>query len=174
MKDFKIIDKIQTAIIVIDKDMTIVEANNAFQHRHNQQNTNAVGSKCFNSAYNFSKDCGSKEIDACPVRKSFLTKKPASTIHHYWIKDHAVVEELTTTPIFDDNGDVNYVIEEYRDITELLGLKKGIIAICSYCRKIRDKNGQWVTFETYLHKRTGAKFSHGICEDCHDELVNDS
>ena len=61
------------------------------------------------------------------------------------------------------------MVEEFKDLTKLLGLKKGIINICSYCRKIRDKDGNWVSFEAYLHKHTGALFSHGICEDCYGE-----
>lgn len=173
MKDFQLIDHIQTEIVVIDKNMTIVDANNAFQHRHNQKCTNVIGTKCFNAAYKFAEGCGYKEAGSCPVRRSFLSKKPASAIHHFWIEDHAVVEELTTTPIIEDNGDVNFVIEEYRDITQLLGLKKGIIGICSYCRKIRDEGGQWITFEAYLHKHTGANFSHGICEECNENLFSD-
>lgn len=173
MKDFQLIDRIQTEIVVIDKDMTIVDANNAFQHRNNQKCTNVIGKKCFNAAYNFAEGCGYKEAGSCPVRRSFLSKKPASAIHHFWIEDHAVVEELTTTPIIEGNGDVNFVIEEYRDITQLLGLKKGIIGVCSYCRKIRDEDGQWVTFEAYLHKHTGAHFSHGICEECNENLFSD-
>ena len=173
MKGFQIIDHIQTEIIVIDADMTIVDANDAFQHRHTQECTNVIGKKCFNAAYKFAEGCGHKKAGSCPVRRSFLTKKPSSVIHHFWIEDHAVVEELTTTPIIEKNGDVNYVIEEYRDITKLLGLKKGIIGICSYCRKIRDEDGQWITFEAYLHKHTGANFSHGICEGCHADLFNE-
>lgn len=173
MKNFKLINHIQTEIVVIDKDMTVIDANNAFQDRRDQSCPNAIGSKCFNAAYNFTEGCGYKKSSSCPVRKSFLTKKPSSAIHHFWIEDHAVVEELTTTPIVEDNGKVNYVVEEYRDLSHLLALKDGIIGICSYCRKIHDNDGQWVTFEAYLHKHTGANFSHGICEECHEQLFSE-
>lgn len=90
-----------------------------------------------------------------------------------WVDDHAIVEEITTTPIIEENGEVNFVVEEFRDITKLLGLNKGIISICSYCRKIRDKDGQWLSIEAYLHKHTGANFSHGVCEECSDEILGD-
>ncbi len=170
MKNVRIIDHIQTAVVVIDKDFNIVEANHAFQQREANFNKNVVAIKCFDAAYHFHESCGSKKSGACPARKSFLSKKLERTIHHYWIEDDAVVEELTTTPIFNDKGDVIYVVEEFRDISKLLGLNKGIIGICSYCRKIRDEDGQWITFEAYLHKHTGADFSHGICEQCNEEV----
>ncbi len=170
MKNVRIIDLMQTAIVVIDKNFNIIEANNAFQQRLCPQNNNTVGQKCFNAAYNFAEGCGHKEAGSCPARRSFLSRKTESAIHHYWIEDHAVVEELTTTPIVEKNGEIKYVIEEYRDITKLLGLNKGIIGICSYCRKIRDSDGEWIPFESYLHKHTGADFSHGICEECNESV----
>lgn len=173
MKNFKLIEHIQTEVVVIDKNMIIVEANNAFQHRYNQECPSVIGTKCFNSAYKFTEGCSYQKAGSCPVRRSFLTKQPASAIHHFWIEDHAVVEELNTNPIIEKNGDVNYVIEEYRDVTQLLGLKKGIIGICSYCRKIRDVDGQWISFESYLQKHTGANFSHGICEECNDKIFQE-
>lgn len=173
MKNVQIIDQIQTAVIVIDNDFNIVEANNAFQQRNSKHDKNIVGTKCFDTAYHFNESCGSKRAGECPARKSFLSKKVERAIHHYWIEDDAVVEEITTSPIFDDKGDVIYVIEEFRDISKLLGLNKGIIGICSYCRKIRDDDGQWVTFEAYLQKYTGAYFSHGICEECNQKVSNE-
>ena len=42
----------------------------------------------------------------------------------------------------------------------------GLLPICSYCKKIRDDKGYWTQLESYIHKHSGAKFSHGICEDC--------
>lgn len=42
----------------------------------------------------------------------------------------------------------------------------GLLPICSYCKKIRDEKGYWTQLESYIHKHSEAKFSHGICEDC--------
>jgi transcriptional regulator with PAS, ATPase and Fis domain len=170
MKKIQLIDHIQTAVALIDKDMKIVEANDAFQQRNKLNSTSVVGTKCFNSAYKFNHSCSKKTEEPCPLSESFKTKKSARAIHHFWIDDHAVVEEVTTTPVIGENGEVDYVIEEFRDITKLLGLEKGIMGICSYCRKIRNEDGEWLSIEIYLQKRTGAKISHGICEECNKNL----
>ena len=172
MRNFQAINYIQTAVAVIDKSMTIVEANTAFQQRHNIEITELIGSKCFCSAYLFNEPCSQNGISTCLLADSFKTKKTASTLHHFWIKDQAVVEQVTTTPIIEENGDINYVVEEFHDMSKLLGLTKGILGVCSYCKKIRDENGQWLNFDVYLHKHTGADFSHGICEECHEAQLS--
>lgn len=43
---------------------------------------------------------------------------------------------------------------------------KGIIPICSYCKKIRDEEGAWEQLESYITQHSGAYFSHGICPEC--------
>ena len=173
MENFKLIDHIQTAVAVIDNIMNVLDSNDAFKQRINKTNLNISPLKCYTAAYNFKEKCTVRVENACPVNESFKTKKTSSAVHHVWVNDQAIVEEVTTTPVFDNNGEVIYVIEEFRDITKLLGLKKGIIGICSYCRKIRNEDGQWVSFEAYLHRHTGAYFSHGICESCHEKIAKD-
>ena len=43
---------------------------------------------------------------------------------------------------------------------------RGLLPICSHCKKIRDDQGQWHTVETYVKDRADVDFSHGICPDC--------
>lgn len=43
---------------------------------------------------------------------------------------------------------------------------RGILPICSFCKKIRDNEGAWNQVEVYVQKRSDANFSHGICPDC--------
>ena len=50
-------------------------------------------------------------------------------------------------------------------LTEIKTLR-GIVPICSFCKKIRDDKGFWSQVESYVAEHTGAEFSHGICPDC--------
>ncbi|MFH1059902.1 MAG: hypothetical protein V1797_14655 [Pseudomonadota bacterium] len=43
---------------------------------------------------------------------------------------------------------------------------RGLLPICSRCKKIRDENGQWQNMETYISSRTPASITHGLCQDC--------
>ena len=43
---------------------------------------------------------------------------------------------------------------------------RGILPICSFCKKIRNDKGYWDQVEVYVSQHTDADFSHGICPDC--------
>ena len=43
---------------------------------------------------------------------------------------------------------------------------KGIVPICSFCKKIRNDKGYWDQVEVYVKAHTDADFSHGICPQC--------
>ncbi|MDA3875005.1 MAG: hypothetical protein PF795_13735 [Kiritimatiellae bacterium] len=43
---------------------------------------------------------------------------------------------------------------------------QGILPICAHCKKIRDDQGAWQGIEKYVHERSDAEFSHGICPEC--------
>jgi hypothetical protein len=43
---------------------------------------------------------------------------------------------------------------------------RGLIPICAHCRRVRDDAGFWQQVEAYVHERSEAKFSHGICPEC--------
>jgi sigma-B regulation protein RsbU (phosphoserine phosphatase) len=47
---------------------------------------------------------------------------------------------------------------------------KGLIPICSCCKKIRDDKGYWNQLESYIGEHTDAVFSHGICPTCAERL----
>lgn len=50
---------------------------------------------------------------------------------------------------------------------------RGIIPICSHCKKIRDEQGCWSRFEAYIQKYSEAQFSHSICPDCAKNIYPD-
>jgi PAS domain S-box-containing protein len=47
---------------------------------------------------------------------------------------------------------------------------KGLLPICSSCKKVRDDQGYWQQIEFYVSARSEAEFSHGICPDCAKHL----
>ncbi len=50
---------------------------------------------------------------------------------------------------------------------------RGIIPICSYCKKIRDDKGAWEMIESYICEHSDAQFSHGICPECLEKQMED-
>ena len=50
-------------------------------------------------------------------------------------------------------------------LTELRTLR-GIIPICSHCKRVRTQVGAWQQIEHYVRDHSDAEFSHGVCPTC--------
>jgi len=63
---------------------------------------------------------------------------------------------------------VLFVDREFRRraLLEEVKILRGLLPICSFCKKIRTKDGTWVPLEEYLHEHSEAELSHGFCPDC--------
>lgn len=49
----------------------------------------------------------------------------------------------------------------------------GLLPICAWCKKIRDDDGYWQQVESYFSRRSGVRFTHGVCLDCVDKIKNE-
>jgi len=45
---------------------------------------------------------------------------------------------------------------------------RGLLPICSYCKRIRDDRNYWEQLESYLSEHANLVFSHGICPECYE------
>jgi hypothetical protein len=80
--------------------------------------------------------------------------------------DISIWESHVATIIFTtmlSAGVTYYALKEHY---ALLRLTSSFIPMCAWCKKIRDKNGDWITLEFYLDKYLDAKITHGICSEC--------
>ena len=48
---------------------------------------------------------------------------------------------------------------------------QGLLPICCYCKKIRDDSNYWHEVEAYISQHSQAKFTHGICPECYQKVV---
>jgi tetratricopeptide (TPR) repeat protein len=51
---------------------------------------------------------------------------------------------------------------------------RGLLPICAWCKKIRDDNGAWTQFESYLSRKGDANFTHCICPVCAETMGSES
>jgi phosphoserine phosphatase RsbU/P len=64
--------------------------------------------------------------------------------------------------------------ERVRELEEALSQVKqlqGLLPICSYCKSIRDDKNYWQRVESYIGEHGDVQFSHGICPDCYEQVV---
>jgi hypothetical protein len=58
------------------------------------------------------------------------------------------------------------LIESLRKALDEIKTLKGILPLCSFCKKIRNKNGEWEQVDMYIHKHSQADISHSVCPQC--------
>jgi len=80
-----------------------------------------------------------------------------------------------------DMGGVDYVTKPFNSAELLARIKthielrtlRGLLPMCSECKKIRDDKGFWERVDSYIEEHTQVTFSHGICPDCLVNLYGD-
>ncbi|MFC1620259.1 PAS domain-containing protein [Candidatus Neomarinimicrobiota bacterium] len=90
-------------------------------------------------------------------------------------------------PIQDENGKVIRAVGFEQDVTEQIKSReefrkakeaaeealsqikqlRGLLPICSYCKKIRRDDDAWQQLEHYITDHSEAEFSHGVCPECY-------
>ena len=84
----------------------------------------------------------------------------------------AGVDDFITKPVVPEELVARLEVAE-----RILGLRaelttlEGLLAICSYCKRIRDTDGAWMTLERYVEMHSPARFSHGVCPECSDKYL---
>ena len=48
---------------------------------------------------------------------------------------------------------------------------RGLLPICSYCKKIRNDDNYWEQVDDYVTDHAGVEFTHGICPSCSDKAM---
>lgn len=186
-KDYrlKIFDVVRQPILLIDRNYTIVDVNSAACISMNLTRDEIVGQTCFKAIHGTDIPCWQQET-SCPVRLAFELQKQTRVIHKHNPAGKIVFEEVVASPIFNEEGEINFVVEELRDVTELINIKeisehlrseiktlRGILPICSSCKKIRDDKGYWQQVEVYVRDHTHADFSHGYCPECAEKIMQE-
>ncbi|CAK8717643.1 PAS domain S-box-containing protein [Candidatus Electrothrix laxa] len=58
------------------------------------------------------------------------------------------------------------LINELQSALSEIKILRGILPICSFCKKIRNDDGYYEQIEAYIHKHSGVDFSHTVCPTC--------
>lgn len=71
--------------------------------------------------------------------------------------------KYTEKAILEERDKLQQMIAEIKTL-------RGFLPICSSCNKIRDDAGYWQKIEKYIQEHSEARFSHGICPECAQQL----
>ncbi|MBW2653376.1 MAG: PAS domain S-box protein [Deltaproteobacteria bacterium] len=112
----RIFDSLSYPSVIISPDKTLVGANKKFYETFNLSFKEIFGKKCFHMFLYKDTPCNS---DQCSISKVIKDKK----VHKHTIKHHYRWEERVFSPIFDETGEVAYVISSIWDITHAKALE---------------------------------------------------
>ncbi len=98
------------------------------------------------------------------------------TLYETWglKKDGAVIPLEVQAKMFPYGGrNVRFTairdISERKKSEEEIRMLRGILPLCSFCKKIRDDKGYWEQVDIYIGKRSDVEISHSVCPDCMKE-----
>ena len=166
----KIFNSLSEPVLLIDRNYTVVNINSAVSSHLNQPAEKILGQPCFEVTHGVDKACWESGEILCPVKEAFKTQRRSRAIHKHLIGDRLVVEEVVATPLDEGALEINYVVEEFRNITKLLDLRETILLACASCNRIQDKEGNWYKLADYIRNHTGAEISHSFCPKCFRRL----
>jgi hypothetical protein len=64
--------------------------------------------------------------------------------------------------------------DRVRELEEALAnikVLRGLIPICSYCKKVRDDQNYWQQVEQYIESHAEVEFSHSVCPECYEREI---
>lgn len=72
-----------------------------------------------------------------------------------------------------DEQERERLIAELREALANVKTLRGMIPICSYCKKIKDDKGYWQQVADYMSQHSEAEFSHGACPECYEKAMKE-
>lgn len=49
----------------------------------------------------------------------------------------------------------------------------GLVAVCAWCKSVREEDGRWVSLERYVEERSDVQVTHGMCPRCYEREVGE-
>ena len=125
----RIFDSLSYPSIIISPDKILMGANQKFYEAFNLSFKEIYGKKCFHMFLYKDTPCNS---DQCTISKVIKDRK----IHRFILKHHYRWEERVFSPIFDENGDVAYVVGSMQDITQTKSLESQLHGVKEFMSRV--------------------------------------
>ncbi len=175
-----IIETIREPLVVLNLELRVIFANSSFYKKFNVSKEETEGELLYS--------LGNNQWDIPELRELLEKIIPNNMIFNDFEVQHdfnyigkrimhlnarrinnskiilLAIEDVTTRITYENelklkNKELEIALSEIKEL-------RGILPICSFCKKIRNDKGYWEQIEVYIHNHTDADFSHSICPDC--------
>jgi PAS domain S-box-containing protein len=103
-------DSINDAVCIISKDFRLLRVNKAFADMYHMEHSQVIGKRCYEVTVE-----GKEPVEGCPHQETLRTAKPAKS--EFSVNGKGTYVEISTSPIFDEKGEVAGSVHITRDIT---------------------------------------------------------
>jgi PAS domain S-box-containing protein len=97
-------------------------------------------------------------------RTVFISPHPIDNIDGSVVSIEGIVEDITDRKRVEEEREK--LINELQAALNEIKTLRGILPLCSFCKKVRDDKGYWEQVDVYIHKYSQADISHSVCPDC--------
>jgi len=120
-----LIQQTNAAIVVLNTDFTIADANDAYLEIVKKSKKEVIGGYCYEIFHGLEAPCSSLHSElGCPLLETMKTGKSAHVIHDQKVSGkQSKYCNMTTYPLKDSSGEILRVIEICRDITEAISFQ---------------------------------------------------
>lgn len=92
----------------------------------------------------------------------------------YLVGMRAGADDFISKPFDEEQLAARLVVaERILNLQSQIKQLSGLLPICCVCKKVRDDQNYWQQVESYISKRTDARFSHGYCPDCFKKVMQE-
>ena len=129
----RVFDSLSFPTLIINPDKSILTANQVFLERFREKLDNVIGKKCHEVFYRETVCPNS----ICPLQKVLAEKKGQSiVIKSYSSTGARTWEDRVFSPILDDQGEVRYIMESVRDVTQFKNLESTLKETEAFLEKV--------------------------------------
>lgn len=138
----KVFDSLSLPAVILKPDKTIVSANRMFMEKYGISLNDIVGKKCHDFFYHLFEPCS---MDPCPLSMVVSEKRGQSILRQVDTEaGETRWEDRVFSPILDDLGEVEYIIEKIRDVTHVKALEKELTGTKDFLQKIIESSASGI------------------------------
>ncbi len=134
----RVFDSLSLPALILKPDKTIVSANRMFLEKFGASADEIVGKKCHHFFYDSHEPC---PLGDCPFPRVLSDRQGHSILRQVVTEDgEGRWEDRVFSPILNNEGEVEYIIEKVRDVTHVKALEKELTGTKEFLQRIIESS----------------------------------